>query len=252
MMLWLPPEGGDLAAEVGLEAASDPGPGPWLLALHSSGDTLGVALQRLGDGAPPRLAAFPLGRALSNDLFGCVEAVLPASRWPQLARLAVATGPGGFTGTRLTVTLARTLAQQLGLPLDGVGSFLLMARRRLAQPDCPPTPFWLVQELPRRGVVAGLYAPDPEQRGGGLELAAPRLYREPAALAEVEASLFIGPDGEGLSPPPAVRCPAQVHQPPDVAELLRCSQEAAAAGRPAPWSLVLPLYPTSPVDPAGP
>jgi hypothetical protein len=78
------------------------------------------------------------------------------------------------------------------------------------------------------------------------------LYRESAALAEVEASLVIGPDGEGLSPPPAVRCPAQVHQPPDVAELLRCSQEAAAAGRPAPWSLVLPLYPTSPVDPAGP
>jgi tRNA threonylcarbamoyl adenosine modification protein YeaZ len=181
-----------------------------------------------------------------------VEAVLPAARWPQLARLAVATGPGGFTGTRLTVTLARTLAQQLGLPLDGFGSFLLMARRRLAQPDCPPIPFWLVQDLPRRGVVAGLYAPDPEQRGGALELAAPRLYREPAALAEVEASLVIGPDGEGLSPPPAVRCPAQVHQPPDVAELLRCSQEAAAAGRPAPWSQVLPIYPTSPVDSAGP
>jgi hypothetical protein len=110
----------------------------------------------------------------------------------------------------------------------------------------------LVQELPRRGLVAGLYAADPERRGAALELAAPRLYREPAALAEVEASLFNGPDGEGLSRPPAVRCPAQVHQPQDVAELLRFSQEAAAAGRPAPWSVVLPLYPTSPVDPAGP
>lgn len=251
MTLGLLAEGGDLASER-LEAASDPGPGPWLLALHSSSDTLGVALQRLGDGAPPRLAAFPLGRALSNDLFTCVEAVLPSSRWPQLGRLAVATGPGGFTGTRLTVTLARTLAQQLALPLDGVGSFLLMARRHLARPDCPPDPFWLVQELPRRGLVAGLYAPDPEQRGVALELAAPRLYREPAALAEVEANLVVGPGGEGLSRPPAARCPAQVHQPQDVAELLLFSQEAAAAGRPAPWSLVLPLYPTSPVDPAGP
>ena len=243
---------GDQGRDPEIPPQSDPGPGPWLLALHSSADTLGVALQRLGDRTPPRLATFPLGRALSNDLFACVESVLPASRWPQLARLAVATGPGGFTGTRLTVTLARTLAQQLNLPLDGFGSFLLMARRRLAQPDCPPIPFWLVQELPRRGVVAGLYAPDPEQRGGALELAAPRLYREPTVLAEVEASLVMGPDGEGLSPLPAVRCPAQVHQPPDVAELLRCSQESAAAGRPAPWSLVLPLYPTSPVDPAGP
>jgi tRNA threonylcarbamoyl adenosine modification protein YeaZ len=181
-----------------------------------------------------------------------VEAVLPASRWPQLARLAVATGPGGFTGTRLTVTLARTLAQQLDLPLDGVGSFLLMARCRLAQPQPPTHPFWLVQELPRRGLVAGLYAPDPERLGAVLELAAPRLYREPAALTEVEASLVTGPEGEGLSRPPTVRCPAQVHQPQDVAELLRYSQEAAAAGRQAPWSEVLPLYPTSPVDPAGP
>lgn len=252
MTLALSPDGGDLDPQRRLEPAGDPGPGPWFLALHSSGDTLGVALQRLGDGAPPRLAAFPLGRALSNDLFGCVEAVLPASRWPELARLAVATGPGGFTATRLTVTLARTLAQQLGLPLDGVSSFLLMARRLLAQPEPPLQPFWLVQELPRRGWVAGLYAPDPERPGVALELAAPRLYREPAALAEVEASLVISPGGEGLSRPPIARCPAQVHQPQDVAELLRCSQDAAAAGRPAPWSAVLPLYPTSPVDPAGP
>jgi tRNA threonylcarbamoyl adenosine modification protein YeaZ len=252
MMLEVHQPDGDRAPQTCLEAARDPGPGPWVLALHSSGDNLGVALQRLGDGAPPHLAAFPLGRALSNDLFSCVEAVLPASRWPELARLAVATGPGGFTGTRLTVTLARTLAQQLGLPLDGVGSFLLMARRRLAEPEPPTHPFWLVQELPRRGLVAGLYTQDPERRGVALELTTPRLYREPAALAEVEASLVTGPDGKGLSRPPAVRCPAQVHQPQDVAELLRSSQEAALAGRPAPWSLVLPLYPTSPVDLAGP
>jgi len=243
---------GGLGGDPEMPPPRDPGPGPWLLALHSSADTLGVALQRLGDRTPPRLAAFPLGRALSNDLFACVESVLPASRWPELARLAVATGPGGFTGTRLTVTLARTLAQQLDLPLDGVGSFALMARRLLAAPPCPPDPFWLVQELPRRGLVAGLYAPDPERAGAALELAAPRLYREPAALAEVEASLVTGPDGKGLNRPPAAQCPAQVLQPQDAALLLQCSQEAAAAGRPAPWPLVLPLYPTSPVDPAGP
>ena len=109
-------------------AAIQPG---WLLALHSSTDTLGLALQgpyALGEEPPaPLLAAFPLGRALSNQLLDCVEALLPAARWPQLGRLAVATGPGGFTGTRLTVVLARTLAQQLGLPLDGVSSFQLIA-----------------------------------------------------------------------------------------------------------------------------
>ena len=241
------------AVEAGaMDVEGDGQEGSWLLALHSSGETLGVALQRLGDTAVPRLAAFPLGRALSNDLFRCVEAVLPAEQWPLLARLAVATGPGGFTGTRLTVTLARTLAQQLDLPLDGFGSFLLMARRCLAQPEPPADPFWLVQELPRRGLVAGLYASDPQHPGGALELFAPRLYREPAALAEVEARLAIPGTVTGVSRPLAQRCPAQVQQPQDVAELLRCSQEAAAAGRPAPWQVVLPLYPSSPVDREGP
>jgi tRNA threonylcarbamoyladenosine biosynthesis protein TsaB len=244
------------------------GSGPWLLALHSSGETLGVALQRLGGQEPPRLKAFPLGRGLSGALFACVESVLPAPQWPRLGRLAVATGPGGFTGTRLTVALARTLAQQLNLPLDGVGSFRLIAQRLLSQGAVPPAPFWVVQELPRRGLVAGLYAPVRDSGGGAgprgsgadfawgdhrwgdpgrdpspLELSAPRLYREASALADAEAALL--PAGDEA---PALRCPAEVRQPDDVAELLRFSQAAAAAGRPAPWNPVLPLYPTSPVD----
>ncbi|MFM7653251.1 MAG: tRNA (adenosine(37)-N6)-threonylcarbamoyltransferase complex dimerization subunit type 1 TsaB, partial [Vulcanococcus sp.] len=142
---------------------------PLLLALHSSSETLGVGVQTLPqDGLPagePRLAAFPLGRRLSNALLPCLEELLPADQWPRLARLMVATGPGGFTGTRLTVVLARTLAQQLAIPLHGFSSFLLIARR-LAGPQGPlaaadpASVFWLHQDLPRRGTVAGAYGLD--------------------------------------------------------------------------------------------
>ena len=104
----------------------------WLLALHSSSDLLGVGLQPLGRAEGPVLAVFPGGRDLSAGLLGALEQVLPAAAWPSLGRLAVAIGPGGFTGTRLTVTRARTLAQQLGIPLYGGGSFQLMAQRLLA------------------------------------------------------------------------------------------------------------------------
>lgn len=202
----------------------------WLLALHSSTQVLGVGVRPLvADGADQqRIAAFPLGRALANDLLACVEQLLPPEQWPQLSRLAVATGPGGFTGTRLTVVLARTLAQQLHVPLDGFSSFLLVARRlELNQPT------WLTQELPRRGVVAGLYGPDSSALGGMAELRPPRLV----------ASL------EALDGVPMPLCqPAEVVQPDDVAQLLDLSAAAGSRGLGAPWQSVLPLYPTSPVD----
>jgi tRNA threonylcarbamoyladenosine biosynthesis protein TsaB len=210
-----------------------PPPEGWLLALHSSSEVLGVGLQRLRDPQPMRVEAFPLGRALSQQLFACVEAVLPASAWGSLARLAVATGPGGFTGTRLTVGLARTLAQQLALPLDGVSSFQLVARRRWQRGEGPTSgPCWLVQELPRRGLVAGLYEVDGSEPGGIAERQAPRLYPDAAALTALP------------------RFEAACQQPDDVAELLAVAAARAAAGWAAPWQPVLPLYPTSPVGEA--
>lgn len=206
-------------------------PTGWLLALHSSSAELGVGVRRLDGGGCDRIASFPLGRDLSTQLLSCVEQLLPAAHWPELARLAVATGPGGFTGTRLTVVMARTLAQQLQLPLDGVGSFLLVARRLgLSEPT------WLVQELPRRGLVAGLYGPGPgsaEGQGGAVvELQAPRLHADEASLAAIH---------------PAARQPAEVEVAADVAALLAIAQQAHQGGQPAPWQPVLPLYPTSPV-----
>lgn len=207
---------------------------PWLLALHSSSDRLGVGLLGDPDGlaggaAPPlRIEAFDTGRDLANRLMVCLESVLPAPAWPQLRRLAVATGPGGFTSTRLTVVLARTLAQQLNLPLDGPSSFLLIARRLQRGGQAGDGPFWLVQDLPRRGRVAGRYGADPLAPGGVRELQAPRLI--PAGL------------------PLAGPCLAAEPQlPEDVAELLAISQAAAALGEPAPWEPVRPIYPTSPV-----
>ena len=198
-----------------------------LLALHSSSPVLGVGLLDLDQpDQPPQLAAFDLGRGLSNRLLGCVEALLPAPRWGELGRLAVAIGPGGFTGTRLTVVLARTLAQQLQVPLDGVSSFQLVAARlALAEPT------WLCQTLARRGVVAGLYGPDAAVAGGMAELDPPRLFAAGTALPS-------GPQADA-----AVQIPA------DVAQLLRISV-ARADGDPAEgdWQAVLPLYPTSPVD----
>ncbi|MFZ9850638.1 MAG: tRNA (adenosine(37)-N6)-threonylcarbamoyltransferase complex dimerization subunit type 1 TsaB [Vulcanococcus sp.] len=220
---------------------------PLLLALHSSSDTLGVGVQALpaevGDAVPPpQVAAFPLGRRLSNALLPCLEELLPAAQWPRLARLVVATGPGGFTGTRLTVVLARTLAQQLAIPLHGFSSYLLMARR-LAGPTGPLAAdgaragFWLHQDLPRRGTVAAAYAADPQAFGGIAERQAPRLFPPQEPLP-----------WQGALPAAGAAFPALVEPEADVRELLALGQLAHAAGHDGPWGPVLPLYPTSPVE----
>jgi tRNA threonylcarbamoyl adenosine modification protein YeaZ len=175
-----------------------------------------------------------LAKELSNALLPCVEAVLPAEEWPHLARLAVATGPGGFTGTRLTVAMARTLAQQLGLPLDGISSFHLIARRLLAA-DPTASLVILSQELPRHGVVAGLYGVDPTAPGGVAELRQPRLY-----CNEEDVVRALGRHPRHIAEP---------QLPEDGAHLLAFGQEAASRGLQAPWASVVPLYPTSPVEP---
>ena len=208
-----------------------------VLALHSCSDVFGVGLQPLHNGsaeAPTAaLKTFPLGRELSCRLLECVETVLPAGKWPRLARLAVATGPGGFTGTRLSVVLARTLAQQLQLPLDGISSFLLMAHRHWnGGLGLGSAPFWLVQDLPRRGVVAGMYQPDPQALGGMVERQTPRLFPHLDDLRARAACPLV---------------PAKIQLPNDLSALLCLSQAAAATGTAAPWQLVLPIYPTSPV-----
>ena len=192
------------------------------LALHSCSPALGLALL---DGGQSRSMAHPLGRQLANGLLEAVEELLPAARWPQLQWLAVATGPGGFTGTRLTVVLARTLAQQLGCPLWGWGSFELIARRRVLD-LAEQGPLWIGQTLPRRGVVAGRYALVGEQVE---EWDAPRLH--PQGWEQMQ-----GPCWE------AEMCPER-----DAQLLLQLGREAQQAGSPGPWQLVLPQYPTSPV-----
>ena len=200
---------------------------PLLLALHSCSDRFGMALQ---DPEQPEAGSLvqvhPDGRGLSNSLISRVQALLPPERWPQLQGLAVATGPGGFTGTRLTVVMARTLAQQLGCPLLGVSSYALMAPRLVKQlpGSMQEQPFWITQELPRRGVVGGQYQ---ISSGRVHELSLPALLPE------------------GSSPQPALVAELDVAE--DVARLLHLLQRSHAAGAALPWPTVLPIYPTSPV-----
>lgn len=92
----------------------------YALALHTSSSELGVALSSIAGDS--RQQVWALGRELSAHLHTCLQEFLHPYRWQQLSWLAVARGPGSFTSTRIGIVVARTLAQQLNIPLFAVST----------------------------------------------------------------------------------------------------------------------------------
>jgi tRNA threonylcarbamoyl adenosine modification protein YeaZ len=95
------------------------------LALHTSSPALGLAIGSNPDDV--RHQTWDLGRETSNYLHPYLRDFLSPQIWKDLEWIAVANGPGGFTGTRLGVVTARTLGQQLDLPVFTISSLAAIA-----------------------------------------------------------------------------------------------------------------------------
>ncbi len=95
------------------------------LAIHTGSPELGFSIDNFaGD---QRAQAWNLGREASSQLHDRLAQFIQPQTWQSLQFIAVAIGPGGFTGTRLGVVLARTLAQQLSIPLFGLSCLMTIA-----------------------------------------------------------------------------------------------------------------------------
>ena len=207
----------------------------YLLALHSCSESFGIGLKDIEN--PETLAkceVFNIGRSLSNKLFNCVEKILPRKLWKQINRIAVAKGPGSFTSTRLTISMARTIAQQIDCPLDSMSSFHLMAPRlykNLGQ-NSINNPFWIKDILPRRGVVAGKYQfIKVHQESNFLE------------FSELISPHLISNEKEIY---PSINVSKNMKK--DIISLMNFSQHCHNLKVNPHWKSTLPIYPTSPID----
>ena len=95
------------------------------LALHTTSPQLGLAISNFQ--CDHRTATWDLGRDLSTHLHQYLSEFLLPNTWSDVAFIAVAKGPGSFTGTRIGVVTARTLAQQLDIPLFAVSTLAAVA-----------------------------------------------------------------------------------------------------------------------------
>ena len=100
------------------------------LALHTSTPELGLAISNVPDDS--RCQVWNLGRSLATDLHQHLVQFIQPQTWADLAFIAVAKGPGGFTGTRMGMVTARTLAQQLDIPVFAISTLAAFA---WAQPN---------------------------------------------------------------------------------------------------------------------
>lgn len=203
----------------------------WGLALHTASAQLGLAK---GDASRDIVArVWDLGTKLSSDFHDrAAEFVYPLP-WSALRFIAVAIGPGGFTSTRIGVVAARTLAQQLDLPLYGLSTLAAAAWRQ--RPQAPVGHRLAVQMPARRGELhGGIYeitelglVTHLSDRVFSPELWQATIAQQPAPCTLIEAGDDLGQDAIAL---------------------LQLARQAWAAGDRPHWSSVLPHYGQHPID----
>lgn len=211
-----------------------------LLGVNTATDALSLAI--VEDGRVLAEALRDVGTEHSEAVFELLEAVFAWSGRTrrELRGVGVAIGPGGFTGVRTGISLAKTVAQVLDLPIYGLDTLTALAFQFAG----PATVVPMLDA--RRGLVfAGAYAPD------GTVLHAGGLHRLEDWIEVVRG--LTGPVllvGEGASRHrPALREALPTAWIPDdglmiarAAPLALYAERQLAAGVPADGAALVPLY----------
>ncbi|MEG3896327.1 MULTISPECIES: tRNA (adenosine(37)-N6)-threonylcarbamoyltransferase complex dimerization subunit type 1 TsaB [unclassified Microcoleus] len=114
------------------------------LALHTASRELGLAISNFAGDS--RCQTWNLDRDLATHLHQYLVEFIQPQTWADLAFIAVAKGPGGFTGTRMGMVTARTLAQQLDIPVFAISTLAAVAwaepplAKRLLELEPPQPP----------------------------------------------------------------------------------------------------------------
>jgi tRNA threonylcarbamoyl adenosine modification protein YeaZ len=94
-------------------------------AINTTTAELGLCLSNFREDF--RCQTWNLGQELSTLMHQYLAEFIQPQTWEDFQWLAVAKGPGGFTGTRIGVVTARTLAQQLEIPLFAISTLAAVA-----------------------------------------------------------------------------------------------------------------------------
>jgi tRNA threonylcarbamoyl adenosine modification protein YeaZ len=229
----------------------------YAIALHTCSPQLGLAL--INFAGESRHQVWDLGHDLSTHLHLNLAEFIKPRTWADLAFVAVAKGPGGFTGTRIGIVTARTLAQQLDIPLLTISTLAVVAWSHLSQLSTP---------LGKGGVQGDILVR--EERGEVTEDRAIAIQM-PAQRGQLFAAIYqVSSSNSGLTtlfpdtvvtpeawqqtldswqtPYQLIEIPAGVGLGASVSSLLELAYLEWQQGKRPDWSEALPFYGQHPVQ----
>jgi len=198
----------------------------YALALHTSSSQLGLAISNFE--TDTRSQVWDLGRELSNTLHQHLADFLSPQTWDAIAFIAVAKGPGSFTSTRIGLVTARTLGQQLNIPVFAFSSLAIFAwsiRDQVSINQLIPVQMSATKEQ----IYGAVYQMSAE---GKLITILPDILLEPEQWQEKLAhfapnqKIFITPENLGNN----------------VSDLLSLAHQDWQSGIRPSWSEALPFY----------
>lgn len=160
-----------------------------ILGMDTSSDTMTIAL--FNEGVVLGEYTTNLKKNHSVRLLPAIAALMEecAVKPTDIEKIAVAKGPGSYTGLRIGVTVAKTMAWDAGIPIVGISSLALLAENGLYFPGKVVA----LMDARRMNVYAGVYrASDGVMKNvvADSHIALTDLLEQ--LTAENEAILFVG------------------------------------------------------------
>jgi tRNA threonylcarbamoyladenosine biosynthesis protein TsaB len=183
-------------------------------------------------------------RRTAQALVPTMEEVLRQVGWRpgSVDLVAVTSGPGSFTGLRIGVTTAKTLAYATGAALVGVHTLAVLARGVNVGNSPPEAPVWVVMNAERGQLFAASFR---YRESEWLEVEKTCIVDEQALLDRVPGGAIV--TGPGLTAikariPPGVQVVPESQWTPRAQDVGREGWRAFRAGLQSQWWSLVPNY----------
>lgn len=219
-----------------------------ILALETSGRIGSVALLEARGGAARVLeeSSLPAEVRTARSLIPEIDRLLRAHGWApsDIELVGATTGPGSFTGLRIGVVAAKTLAYACGAKLVGVHTLAALAEPVLAEKAGTFARLWTVLDAQRQELFAACFD-GAARRGTELRTPATEVIAIDAWLTQLApGDAVIGPPAAKLAPrlPGGVSVLASGGAAPSAAAVGRLAFEAYERGEFVPPLELVPNY----------